>query len=260
MLFSNDREKIYCEEKPLGLFSAVETNDSRSWIAFDLDDTLHEFRRASGAATTGTLEAISEKYGTPLSALKEQYSNILKEKTANAFSDGKTSHDYRRERFAAVLAHFSHPLDPIFLSCLLTIYESTLITSLELKCGAASLLSTLKRLGKMIAVVTEGPQDAQERTIQALGIAAQIDFLATTNRFGVSKTQGLFPKVLQFLGVPAADVAYVGDSEERDMQPAMAEGIFCVHLAEAKHIALDEFPPRVNTLRELEYIISDGAE
>jgi len=28
----------------------------KTWIAFDLDDTLHEFRRSSGAATTKVLE------------------------------------------------------------------------------------------------------------------------------------------------------------------------------------------------------------
>jgi putative hydrolase of the HAD superfamily len=72
----------------------------------------------------------------------------------------------------------------------------------------------------------------------------------------VAKTDGLFGKVLQHLDISPADMAYIGDSEQRDMEPAMAEGIFCIHLAEAEHISLDATPPRVNTLRKLQYILA----
>jgi len=228
----------------------------KTWIGFDLDDTLHEFRRASSTATTKVLSAISSRHDIPIPALKEEYSKILREKTANAFSDGKTSFDYREGRFRSLLAHFSLPHDPQFMASLLESYEDTLTASLELKCGAVSLLSALKEMGKKIAVVTEGPQDAQERTIDALGIGKYVDFLATTNRFRVAKTDGLFAEVLRHLGISSGDMAYVGDSEERDMNPAMAKGIFSIHLAEAKHVSLDSSPPRINTLNKLQYILT----
>lgn len=227
------------------------------WIGFDLDDTLHEFRRSSGTATDKVLEEISERYGTPILALKGEYSRVLKAKTANAFSDGKTSFDYRRERFTSVLAHFSLPQDDQFMVELLESYEATLMTSLELKCGALDLLSMMKDMGKKIVVITEGPQDAQERTVQGLGIEGYVDFLATTNYFGVVKTAGLFPRVLEHLGVSSGDMAYIGDNEQRDMKPALAEGIFSIHLAEMKHISLNAIPPQINTLRKLQYILSD---
>jgi putative hydrolase of the HAD superfamily len=108
------------------------------------------------------------------------------------------------------------------------------MASLELKCGAIDLLSTLKDMGKRIVIMTEGPQDAQERTIHRLGFGEYIVFLATTNHFGVTKTNGLFPKVLEHLGISPGDIAYIGDNEQRDMKPAMAEGIFSIHLAETK--------------------------
>lgn len=63
----------------------------KTWFGFDLDDTLHEFRHSLGVATKKVLQEISTRYGTPLTALQEEYSSVLKEKTANAFSDGKTS-------------------------------------------------------------------------------------------------------------------------------------------------------------------------
>ncbi|KAL2070250.1 hypothetical protein VTL71DRAFT_13276 [Oculimacula yallundae] len=229
----------------------------KSWFGFDLDDTLHEFRRSSGIATSKVLKKISDQYLTPVAALKDEYSKILKEKTSNAFSDGKASFDYRKERFTALLACFAIPENSSFVDELLDVYEDVLTEALELKSGALDLLVTLKGMGKKIVIITEGPQDVQERTLQALGIKDYVDFLATTNNFRAAKTRGLFPEVLHHLGISAGDLAYVGDSEDRDTKPAMAEGIFSFLLAEAKNVSLSSSPPRVNTLRKLQYIVSD---
>ena len=184
----------------------------RTWIGFDLDDTLHGFRRSSEIATNRVLAEVSKQYGTPILALQDEYSMVLKTKTANAFSDGKTSLDYRRERFASVLTHFSLPQDEQFTYELLELYEANLMASLELKCGALDLLSLIKDMGKKIVVITEGPQDAQERAVRGLGIDGFIDFLATTSHFGVGKTDGLFPRVLEHLCITPGDIVYVGDN------------------------------------------------
>ena len=228
-----------------------------TWIGFDLDDTLHEFRRSSGIATNEVLAEISKRYGTPILALKDEYSMVLKMKTANAFSDGKTSFDYRRERFASLLTHFSLPQDDQFVYELLELYEANLMASLELKCGALDLLSLIKDMGKKIVVIPEGPQDAQERAIRGLGIDGFIDFLATTSHFRAAKTDGLFPRVLEHLCITPGDIVYMGDNEERDMKPSLAEGIFSIHLAEMKHVSFNTIPPKINTLRKLQYILSN---
>ncbi|KAK0103781.1 hypothetical protein ONS95_005783 [Cadophora gregata] len=223
----------------------------KKWIGFDLDDTLHDFRRSAGIATSQILEEISLRYEISVTALKEEYSRILRETNTNAFSDGKTSQDYRRERFTSLLARFSVPYNEEFMDELLESYETTLISSLTLKEGALDLLSTLKELGKKIVIITEGPQDAQERTVKALGIDEHTDSLATTNHFRVSKVDGLFSRVLEHLGISARDMAYIGDSEERDMKPAMAEGIFCVHFDETREAAWNSSPPRIHSLKDL---------
>ena len=148
------------------------------------------------------------------------------------------------------------PLNRLMRQNLLS-YEGTLMSSLELKCGALDLLSMVKDMGKKIVVITEGPQDAQERTLRGLGIEGFIEFLATTNYFGVVKTGGLFPRVLEPLGVSPGEMAYIGDNEQRDMKPALAEGIFSIHLAEMKHVSLNTIPSQINTLRKLQYILSN---
>jgi len=67
---------------------------------------------------------------------------------------------------------------------LLDSYEAIIMASLELKCGALGLLSAVRNMGKKIVIMTESPQDAQERTVQRLGIGGYIDFLASTKHFG----------------------------------------------------------------------------
>ena len=126
---------------------------------------------------------------------------VRKTKTANAFSDGKTSFDYRRERFASVPTHFSLPQDDQLISQLLALYEANHMASLELKCGALELLSTLKEMGKKIVVITEGPQDAQERALRGLGIDEFIDFLGHYRPF--SATQKLMACFLKFWSICA---------------------------------------------------------
>ena len=246
---------IHCWQDDILRLRAILTE--KTWIGFDLDDTLHEIRRSSRIATDKVLAEISKRHGTPIPALKDEYSIILKTKTANAFSDGKISFDYRRERFASVLTLFSLPQDDQFMFELLELYEANLMASLELKCGTLDLLSKIKDMGKKIVVITEGPQDAQERTVRGLGIEGYIGFLATTTHFGVAKTDGLFPRVLKHLGVTPGDMVYIGDNEERDMKPALAEGIFSIHLAEMKHVSLNTIPPKINTLRKLQYVLSN---
>ncbi|RYC65471.1 hypothetical protein CHU98_g747 [Xylaria longipes] len=185
------------------------------WV--DLDDTLHKFRQASLAASNRVLEAMHERYGIPFALLKSRYSEILRTSTSNASADGKSSSEYRRERFRTVASYFSLPLehgDP-FLNQLLHLYETSLKKSLTLKSGALNLLRTIKRLGKRIVIITEGPQDAQEWTVENLGISPYIDFLATTNHFKISKTDGLFTKVLETLGITPSEIVYVGDNEHR---------------------------------------------
>ncbi|KAI1836170.1 hypothetical protein DTO013E5_5184 [Penicillium roqueforti] len=92
---------------------------SKFWFGFDLDDTLHEFRRASANASVRVFETIhASNNKTSVDTLKNTYQDILRNTTANAFTDGRTSSEYRRERFGRLLQ--THGLtDDSFLSRLL---------------------------------------------------------------------------------------------------------------------------------------------
>ncbi|PLB46356.1 HAD-like protein [Aspergillus steynii IBT 23096] len=212
---------------------------SKDWVGFDLDDTLHEFRIASNAASSGIFDRVHRDYGVPLEDLRLSYRQILTDMTAGAFADGKLSSDYRRERFAALL-HSQDIVAPSgYLECLLAVYKRTLASSLCLKAGALDLLERLKTLEKKIIIITEGPWDAQDWTIEQLGLKDYVDVLVTSNELKTSKTDGLFGQVLRKYDIPASQMIYIGDNELRDILPAEAEGIMAIHVSENSRVCVD---------------------
>ncbi len=227
---------------------------SKSWVAFDLDNTLHNFTRASKRAANEVLNFIAQMQQTPLKELKQRYSEILRYHLGEAMSDGHTTAADQKQRFAALLSHFSLPTDG-FLNRITLLYDIVQMDSLEINCGAAALLTTLRQMGKKIAIFTEGPRAVQERVLKKLMLADHVDFLATADDFGASKTNGLFRRALRHLHISPADMIYVGDNLMRDVQPAMKEGIDCLHFDEHGHFSPDSSPPRVNTLQKLLYIV-----
>jgi hypothetical protein len=93
----------------------------------------------------------------------------------------------RKERFAAILHEIDLQPPVEFVDELATTYKSALEIFLEAKPGAISLLK--------VSIDTEGSQGTQEWTIEKLGF--EVDFLATTNIFGVSEVDWIFGRVLE---------------------------------------------------------------
>jgi putative hydrolase of the HAD superfamily len=202
------------------------------WIAFDLDGTLHDFERASGQAADAVFREIERRSGIGIDDLGDAYSAILSAAQQERFVRSKTSREYRGERFAALLAELDQPSDR--LDRLLDIYDEALGEALELKPGARQALIDAKRARLSVMVISEGPQDAQARTIDRLGIAPSIDLLVTSAAEGVSKTDGLFERALERARCSRDEIVYVGDSIDRDIVPASALGIASVYVGEGE--------------------------
>ncbi|PVH98295.1 HAD-like protein [Periconia macrospinosa] len=232
------------------------------WFAFDLDDTLHEFRCASTAAIdtifSSILSGLPKETQISINELKSSYAKVLAAKTSSAFIDGKTSHEYREDRIRATLTSLLVKFTPEQMAKWVSLYETSLMQNLQLKCGVIDLFTALKSLGKKIAIITEGPQDSQERTIAQLGLTPFLDLLATTNRFGVSKNDGLFERVIETTGVSGGgEFVMVGDSFERDIVSARDAGMYCVHYSENENFSAGGEVLRINSLKKLEFML-DG--
>lgn len=77
--------------------------DTLKWIGFDLDDTLHFYRKASGQACEAVFQYLYEEFGAPQATLRAKYGGILKTAQSGSFAEGKTSRDYRGLRFRSFL-------------------------------------------------------------------------------------------------------------------------------------------------------------
>jgi HAD superfamily hydrolase (TIGR01549 family) len=201
------------------------------WIAFDLDDTLHYFTRASTRASEAVFCDIERQFGIAVDDLDESYREILRAAQSGHFSQSKTSREYRAERFGALLGRFAQG-PGTQLDRLLDVYDTALGEALELKPGARQVLMAAKRAGLSVMVISEGPHDAQEATIERLGIAPSIDLLVTSANEGASKSDGLFEKALERAGCEQHEVLYVGDSIERDIAPTSALGMANVYVGD----------------------------
>jgi putative hydrolase of the HAD superfamily len=194
------------------------------WIGFDLDDTLHYFKRASGRAAKAVFAEIERELKVRTEDLEPAYSKVLETAQRGRFSQAKTSREYRAERFEALLRAFERDPGP-HLEQLLDTYDAALGEALELKPGAREVLAAAKRTDLSVLVISEGPHDAQETTIERLGIASSVDLLVTSSGEGRSKSNGLFAKALARAGCQGHELLYVGDSLDRDIVPTSALGI-----------------------------------
>ena len=244
-----------CDDSAHDLSAALHDH---SWFGFDLDDTLHEFRKASKAAAAKVFKHVSRHSNIPATEIARSYSEILAQKTASAFTDGRTSDDYRKERFGAMLDKHGLDADENVLVMLAALYKDALAKALETKAGALTLLPYLRSIGKKVVIITEGPQDAQEWTIEKLGLSEHLDKLVTTNKFGKSKTDGLFESVLDSLGTEGKDMVYVGDNYARDIVPAREQGIATIYFSEAEDVVLSRQGTRINSLLKVEHVLRPG--
>ena len=202
-----------------------------NWIGFDLDDTLHFYRKASGQACEAVFKYLDEEFGCGTGELQATYAGILKAARKGAFADGRSARECRAERFTKLLAAF--PIIPYQrLEAALDLYDEALSKNLKLKEGAKEALLAARVHGLRTMVVSEGPHDAQEATIERLGLAPLVDLLVTSAAEKTSKRGGLLKLALGRARCAPYELIYTGDSLENDIWPAQEAGIPSIYVGE----------------------------
>ena len=205
--------------------STSQSSLRRHWVAFDLDDTLHDFRTAAKAAIDAVLEEIVTTTGVERRFLEEKHQHLVRHDGTVAFTEGYPSRFYRTRRFQRLLELVDLPATPDTLSHLLRTYRHELGRNLQLTPGAYATLQWLTKQRIAVAVITEGPQDAQEWTLEKLGIKDFVELLITSNTHSVSKVDGLFRIARRLLQMNGKEpIYYFGDSVERDLEPSARAG------------------------------------
>jgi HAD superfamily hydrolase (TIGR01509 family) len=89
-------------------------------------------------------------------------------------------------------------------------------------------LERLHEAGYHVGIAGNQPAFAAD-ALRELGCEA--DFIATSEAWGVWKpAPEFFSRVVEEAGVPAEEIAYVGDRVDNDVEPAQRAGMFAVHL------------------------------
>ena len=123
-------------------------------------------------------------------------------------------------------------------------------------------LRAVRAAGYRIGVVGNQPARA-EAALAALGLP--FDLMASSATWGVEKPDPrFFERIATELGLPAADIAYVGDRVDNDVRPAAAAGMRAIFIRRGPWAWIQapaDDPPEasltVNSLEELPAALAD---
>jgi putative hydrolase of the HAD superfamily len=210
----------------------------KKWIWFDLDDTLHDYTYVGGQARSAILGFISQKARLPIEIVEQDYRKVFLAHNKLEYIDGRSSKDYRSERFAAAVASSLLGLQERqkVIDEALVLYEAVYMDNLRLKPGAVELIRLLMDKGFGLAILTDAPHDTQMRVLHKLGLLPLFDDVFTAGDLRVSKPNGMMTIVLDRLQVAPENVIMIGDSLERDVWPARDAGIKPIWFNEKKLI------------------------
>lgn len=91
---------------------------------------------------------------------------------------------------------------------------------------AVPCLTALRERGYKVIIAGNQPVES-EAALQRLAVPA--DVIASSGGWGIAKPDPrFFAKVIEAAGVPARDIAYVGDRLDNDVQPALKAGMTAV--------------------------------
>jgi HAD superfamily hydrolase (TIGR01509 family) len=108
-------------------------------------------------------------------------------------------------------------------------------------------LDVLRSRGLRVSAVGNTPLETEEL------LREHVDVLGSSSRWGVAKpAPEFFERTLASLGLPADEVAYVGDRVDNDVEPALAAGMIAVHIRRGPWGHLHEPPPRALRIASLD--------
>lgn len=119
----------------------------------------------------------------------------------------------------------------------------------ELYADALPAIAELRSRRVVVGAVGNTPLEVEEM------LREHADLVGSSVRWGVEKpASAFFARIVDEAGVGPADIAYVGDRVDNDVEPALAAGMVAVHLRRGPWGYLHEPPPaaiRIESLAEL---------
>jgi len=108
-------------------------------------------------------------------------------------------------------------------------------------------LAALRAEGRIVAAVGNTPEWVED------DLRRHVDVVGSSARWNVEKpSPAFFARVIKEMGVPAGQIAYVGDRVDNDIEPALAAGMVAVHVRRGPWGFLHEPPPEAIRVRSLD--------
>lgn len=201
-------------------------------VLWDIDDTLFDYTGADAAGLARHLEAerIAERYGTPVQALA-LWREITERNWARFAAGRGTFQGQRRDRVREFLER------PAMTDAEADTWFEQYVA--HYKAAWAVFPDVVPVLDALAAdyrhgVLTNSSTANQDPKLRDLGLRERFEVLVCAVELGVSKpAAGAFLAACEALGLPPAEVAYVGDQPEIDARGARDAGLLAVWLDRA---------------------------
>lgn len=198
------------------------------YVSFDLDNTLYCYDTNSRAAVEAVFSMLEEEYGLSKSDLWVSYVEFIQRIPGpKLFSDGRTSFEYRFERFSEILKIYGITDERVVTQCV-NIYSDTMVRDMK---PFPEVPGVFQRIREKILIITDAPRDIQRTILEVMGIDGYVHRLYTpTTQGNIKEDGGLFRQALLDLDATPKDVIHFGDSYLRDIQGARLVGIKAVYV------------------------------
>ncbi|MEU9232638.1 HAD family hydrolase [Streptomyces subrutilus] len=198
-------------------------------VLWDIDDTLFDYTGADAAGLSRHLEAerIAQRYGTPAQALA-LWREITDRNWARFAAGEGTFQGQRRDRVREFLerpAMTDGEADAWFDQ-----YVAHYKAAWTVFPDVVPVLDVLAA-GYRHGVLTNSSTVNQDPKLRDLGLRDRFEVLVCAVELGISKpAAGAFLAACEALGLPPAEVAYVGDQPEIDARGARDAGLLAIWL------------------------------
>ena len=189
-------------------------------VLFDFDETLQD----RTLAFEGYMDAMLKKYFPDID-----------EKTAEQYKDdmvktGNGGYVVRVDWYQALLEKWGCA-DRLSAQELAEHYDTTFGDHNVIFEHTVPLLKELKKRGKLVGVITNGPSYLQNHKMDESGLREYCDIVVVSGDLGVHKPdKRIFELTAERLGLKCEECVYVGDHPINDIQGALSSGMSAIRM------------------------------
>lgn len=201
-------------------------------IGFDLDDTLYN-RLTIYERTYQEMQASDHRLEVDFDTFNQVYAEFSEQEYQAFMAGKKTEEAFKNDRVIKTYAHFGHEIDQATatkFNQLKNHHQAALTLSDDL----IALIEAALTKGVPLFVLTNGSTEAQIDKLTNLGVDRFIDrdkWYISESLGGSKPQRKIFDQVTEDLNIAPADILFIGDDYQNDVEGAVQAGWQAIHYA-----------------------------